>query len=247
MSLVKLGRFSRYAWWSAYVSALLSVVGFAFLFLLYFYALQPNVRVPRGGNPLDFGHLNDIVGLFAPLCMLPLPVALYALTSHRRPGLSWAAMALGVLGLLTTIIAQVLLVAHVISFAVNLPFTLGGLVLLGVWMILANHLGRASGALSPRLAWLGELTGTALASEGGLVFLLVLASALNPALVTHLGTLAPQAPALIGAAIVLAIPGLLAYFLGVPIWLIGPGRRLLATTPTPARSERLLAWADTPV
>src|SRR5258708_22430579 len=111
-------------------------------------------------------------------------------------------------------------------------------------MILANHRGRAEGALSPRLAWLGELTGATLALEGGLVVLLVLASALNPALATHLATLAPQAPALIGAAIVLAIPGALAYFLGVPIWFIGLGRRLLATTPTPARSEQLLARAD---
>jgi hypothetical protein len=121
MSLVKLGRFSRYAGWSAYVSALLSVVGFAFLFLLYFYALQPIVRVPRGGNPLDFGHLNDIVGLFAPLCMLPLPVALHALTSHRRPGLSWAAMALGVSGLLAIILAQTLLLAQVIPFCCSAP------------------------------------------------------------------------------------------------------------------------------
>src|SRR5260370_38034840 len=112
-------------------------------------------------------------------------------------------MALGGLGLLTTIIAQMLLVAHMISFAVNLPFTLAGLVLLGVWMILANHLGRASGALSPRLAWLGGLTGSALASEGVLVFLLVLANALNPALGTQLGTHASHAPTLLRTAIVL--------------------------------------------
>lgn len=151
-------------------------------------------------------------------------------------------MALGVLGLLTTIVAQALLVARVISFEVRLPFVLGGLVLIGVWMILASHLGRAGGALAPRLAWLGALTG-ALVIEVGLVFLLVLASAPNPRILSNLGTLAQQSPTLIGAAIFLAIPGFLDRFLGVPIWLIGVGRRLLAAAPAPARGERPLAWA----
>jgi hypothetical protein len=242
MPLLETVRIRRYAGWSAYVSAGLAVIGDVALFL--FYALEaPRALATGGASSQVFGPLSDNAGLFSSIFMLPLPVALYQLTAQRWRGLSWAAMTLGVLGLLTTIIAQMLLVARVITFAVNLPFTLGGLVLLGVWMILANHRGRAEGALPPRLAWLGELTGTALASEGGLVFLLVLASALNPALVTHLATLAQQSPALIGAAIVLAIPGALAYFLGVPIWLIGVGRRLLAATPAPARSERPLVRA----
>ena len=232
MSLVKLGRFSRYAGWSAYVSALLSVVGFAFLFLLYFYALQPNVRVPGGGNPLDFGHLNDTVGLFAPLCMLPLPVALHALTSHRRPGLSWAAMALGVSGLLSIILAQTLLLAQVITFEMNLPFTMIGLVLLGAWLILANQLGRVGGALSRRLGWLGELNGAAFLLAVGGVLLVNLPNALAA------GRPSQQSPALFVVIIVLAIPGALAYFIGFPLWLVGLGHRLLASPLAPELSNQ---------
>src|SRR5258707_702634 len=169
-------RIRRYAGWSAYVSAGLAVIGDVALFL--FYALEaPRVLATGGASSRVFGPLSDSAGLFSSICMLPLPVALHQLTAQRWRGLSWAAMALGVLGLLTTIIAQMLLVARVISLVVNLPFTLGGLVLLGVWMILANHRGRAEGALSSRLAWLGELTGAALALEGGLAFLLVLVRA----------------------------------------------------------------------
>jgi hypothetical protein len=227
MSFVEPDRMRRAAGWSAYVSVGLDVVGAVFLFL--FYALEaPHMTASGDASPRIFGPLSDTAGLFSSAFMLPMPIALYQLTTQRSRGLGWAAMAFGVLGLLTTIIAQTLLMAHAISSEANLPFTLGGLALIGVWMSLASHLGRSEDALAPRLAWLGELTGAVLAVEVGVVFLIVLAAALNPAVAPNLSALAQQSRALIGVVIVLVIPGALAYFFGAPIWLIGLGRGLLA-------------------
>jgi hypothetical protein len=241
MSLVKSDRFNHYAGWAAYASAVLAVVGFVFLFLLYYYALQPHASAPGGASALDFGHINDILGLVASLCMLPLPVALHALTGYRRPKLSWVAMALGVLGLLTTSIAQALLIAQVITFETNLPFSLIGLALLGAWLILANHLGRAAGTLSRWLGWLGELNGIALVILAvGVVLLVNLSGALTA------GGTFQQYPALVGVVIALVIPGALAYFLGFPIWLIGLGRRLLDPPMTPALSSQRPASVSAP-
>src|SRR5262249_53779515 len=154
------GRVLRYAGWSAYISAGLAIMGIVFFVL--FYALEAPRLVSTGKEgPTFFGTLNDIAALFEYLFMLPLTVVLYWLTSSRG-GLSWVAMVVGIVGMLTAVIAQALLVARVISFTVNLPFVLAAFTLIGLWMVLANHLGRRGGALSLGLAWLGELTGAAI-------------------------------------------------------------------------------------
>src|SRR5690242_1415821 len=109
----------RYAGWSAYLSAVLGILSTVFLFVFY------GVEVPRlvaagGAGTQVFGTLNDITGLLQLFFMLPLAVALYQLSSARRPDFSVAALLLGITGLLLALVAQVLLVAQVISFAVNL-------------------------------------------------------------------------------------------------------------------------------
>src|SRR5260221_335963 len=117
-------RSCRYAGWSAYVSVGLAVIGDVALYL--FYALEaPRALATGGVSSRVFGPLSDNAGMLSSIFMLPLPVALHQLTAQHRRGLSWAAMVLGVLCLLTTIIAQMLLVARVISFAGNFPLTLG--------------------------------------------------------------------------------------------------------------------------
>jgi hypothetical protein len=219
----------RYAGWSAYLSAILSILATVFLFLFY------GVEVPRaiaaGGEGTHvFGTLNDITGLFQLLFLLPLTVALYRLSSARRPGLSVAAMALGIAGLLTAVIAQALLVAQVISFAVNLPVVLAALLLIGAWLILANHLGRSAGALSARLAWLGEATGVAFVLAGCLAPVVVLAGPNGPlsAAAASFGTFAQQHPVIVAGGIIVAIPIFLFWSFGMLIWSVWLGRRLLA-------------------
>ena len=218
----------RYAGWSAYVSAGLSIIGA--IALLLFYALEAPRSIATGSDSQQFfGPLSDYAGLFQFLTMLPLASALHQLAPARNQRPSRVAEILGITGLLTAALAQFLLVAHIISFAVNLPIVLVGMILIGVWLVVANHLGRASGALSRRLSLLGEFTGAMFAALGGLTLLFTLANAINPAAIANFGTFLLNNPVLVGAIIVVFTPALLAYLIGVPIWLIGIGRRLFAS------------------
>jgi hypothetical protein len=214
MSLVKMERLAHYAGWLAYLSAALIIVAAVILVSQYYYALTPSVSAPAGTSPEDLAHLNEKVGLVVSLFMLPLPAALHVLTSARGRGLSWLAMAFGVLGWLTIAVTQTLLIITGISFEVTQPFALVGLTLLGAWMILANHLARAGGALGRWLSWLGELVGVSFVLAVVAIVLSVLSDAL------------------IGTVFALAIPGALALVVGFPVWLIGLGRRLFSVPAT---------------
>jgi hypothetical protein len=233
MSTATLDRVSRYAGWAGYLSGALAFISGVFLSLFYLYTFAPSA--PGAPSSIDFGSLNDIVGLFSTSLMLPVPVALYWLTRRQGQALGLVAMALGLVGMLTIIVGQKQLIEDVISFDTSLPFSLIGLALLGVWLILANYLGGAGGVLARWLAWLGGLTGAVLLLAVSLVLLS------NPFAGTALDQ---QSPALIGAVIALAILGAGAYLLGVPIWLIGLGRRLLAAPAKPEQSAGRHAQAN---
>jgi hypothetical protein len=228
MRNVPANRVLRYASWSAYLSAGLAIIGIVFTAL--FYALEaPHLVATRSEDQQFSGNLSDIGALFQYLFMLPLTVALYRLASSWRRELGWAAMALGVISPLTTVIAQALLVARVITFSVYLPFILAAFTLTGVWMVLANYLARRTGALPVQLTWLGELTGAAFASLGGLALVVFLVAERNPVVAAvNAGASARQHPVLIAIAIVVGIAVLLADYCGSLIWLIWLGRRLLA-------------------
>jgi hypothetical protein len=212
---VTVDRVSRYAGWLAYLSAALTIVAAVILVIQYYYALTPGAYPPGGLSPEDFAHLNEKVGLVISVFMLPLPVALHRHTSERGWGLSWLAMAFGVLGWLTITVTQTLLIITRISFEVTQPFAVVGLTLIGVWMIAANSRARAAAALSRRLTWLGEVTGAS--------FLLAVAAIL----------LSLVSDALTAMVVALAIPGALAFVFGFPFWLIWLGRGLLSARTTP--------------
>ena len=148
--------------------------------------------------------------------------------------------------MLAIIVGQTLLIKDVISFEASLPFSLIGLALMGVWLILANYLGRARGVLARWLAWLGGLTGTALFLAVGLVLLSTPFAALADASTLSGGALDQQPPALVGAIIALAILGGGAYLLGFPIWLIGLGHTLLGSQMTRELSGQRSASAGAP-
>jgi hypothetical protein len=207
----------RFAGWSVCLSGGLSIISGAFLLL--FYALEvPRMSTPDGMGSQTFGTLNDIATLFQFLCLLPLTLVLHRLAPLDRRGLSMLGMVVGVVGLLGV----------VMSFAVNLPLVMIAFGLFGVWMLLANHLVRASGALSPRLAWLGQVTGIAFILMSALTLLTVFISWRDPSAVARLGDAALQSPVLVGSALIVGIPLLLAFFIAVPRWDIWLGRRLHA-------------------
>jgi hypothetical protein len=203
--------------------------------VLLFYALELPASLAGGAESHIFGPLSDYASLFQFVFLLPLLWALPQLYSSRQRSLSAVAVSLGVIGSFMGAIAQALLVTRVIEFEVNLPFVLAALASIGGWIFLASRRGQAEGFLSARLARLGEFTGASLALVMGLVLAIVLIAALNFGAIANLGAFVQHNVALIGAAIVLVIPGGVAYFLGVPIWLIGLGHRLLSV---PVRSER---------
>jgi hypothetical protein len=228
MVAVTADRSLRYAGWVAYISAGLSIIGA--VTLLLFYALEaPNTIKTGDSSGHIFGPLSDYAGLFQFLSMLPLAVALDRLAPARAQRLSQIAEVTGVTGMLTAALAQFLLVAHIVTFAVNLPIVLVGMVLIGVWLVVANRLGGAGGALPSRLAFVGVFSGAMFALLGGLTLVFVIASASNPTAVANFGAYLLHNPVLIGAIIVVFTPALLAYIIGVPVWLIGLGRRLFAT------------------
>src|SRR5262249_40833912 len=117
----------------------------------------------------------------------------------------------------------------------------GGLI--GVWMVLASHLGRLRGALAPRLAWLGEITGAIFMVGNSLALLLVVAGSRDAVAVSDFGAFVQQHPVVIAAIIILAVPGLLAYLVGLPVWLAWLGRHLLGVTSAFERGKRSLALA----
>jgi hypothetical protein len=226
MSLQELSRMRRYAQWSAYASATFWILGN--VAVLLFYTLELPRSVVGGTERHVFGPLSDYASLFQFLFLLPLPLALRRLYSSRQQSLRITA-ALGVTGSLFGTIAQALLVTDVIAFDVNLPIILVALTLIGAWMLLVSRRGRAERFLSARLARLGMATGMSLACVTGLVLIGIVATALNPVSMANVGAFIQLNPALIGVGVVLFIPGFLAYFCGVPLWLIGTGRRLLST------------------
>lgn len=221
-------RIRRFSGWSAYLSAGLSII--ANVFLLVFYAVEAPQYIATGGASSQiFGTLNDITGLVSTAFALPLPVALHQLAPTRHQRLSQLALALGIAGMLIIVIAQALLIAQFISFETNLPYVMIGLALLGMWLLLANHLAHVESVLPSRLARLGEFNGAVFVLLGVFTLLFALVNLLDPSAATRLGTFAQQSPLLIGVFALLAIPGFLAYFFGMPGWLIWLGRRLLAT------------------
>jgi hypothetical protein len=193
--------------------------------VLLFYALEAPASLAGETKPHIFGPLSDYASLFQFVCLLPLPLTVRQVSSsgQRTPV---AVAALGVSGALVGAIAQALLLTGVIGIEVNIPLIIGALALLGGWMLLASRRARSDEVLPAWLARVGAYTGASFALVLSLTLVLLLAAALTPGALADFGAFLQGAPALIGVAIVAIIPAALAYFVGVPIWLIGLGRRL---------------------
>ena len=244
MSTATPDRISRYAGWATYASAACWIIGN--VTVLLFYALELPQSLADGTEPRLFGPLSDYASTLQFVFLAPLPLALRRMSSSRRASPGSVAAALGVIGSLTGAVAQGLLVAHVVEFEVNLPIILVALLLIGAWMFLASRQGQSEGYFSSRQARLGKLAGASLALLTALAFAVGMAVALNPGVASNLGALTGPNVALIGLTVALCIPGILAYFFGVPLWLIGVGRRLLSGDATPEQSNRPSALVGSP-
>jgi hypothetical protein len=240
MSLVESERMRRAAGWATYVSAAFWISGN--VAVLLFYALEFPQSLAGGTDWGIFGPLSDYASLLQFVFLLPLPLALLQVSSSRQANAGVIA-ALGVIGSLLGAGAQALLVTDAITFEVNLPIILVALTLIGAWMFLASRRGRLEKFLSARLARLGVVTGTSLAFLTSLVLAGVVATALNPGSMANVGAFVQRTPALIGVGVALFTPGFLAYFCGVPLWLIRAGRRLLTGPLAQEQTNRRRAQA----
>ena len=124
----------KIAVWCAYGSGIASAFGIAFLFAFFIL-----------GAPT--GRLNDIAVIVQYLLMLPIALALFQILRTHHPQLSLAALLIGVPGMLSVMILQLLLVTDILPFANQLvPVVVAFLVVL-VWFIINGFSGRTSDKL----------------------------------------------------------------------------------------------------
>ncbi len=136
----------RYAGWSAYLSAVATIIGF--VTLIVFFSV---------GEP--FGTINDISSVILALSLLPLALALYLLQRSGAPSLSLTALIIGICAMLAASILQILLVLRIVKLELTLvavPAAFGGV---GGWLLLNSYLALASRTLPSGLAWVGMVAG----------------------------------------------------------------------------------------
>jgi hypothetical protein len=106
-----------------------------------------------------FGPINDAASVSQMLVMLPVAAALYLLTRHDVSALALLAAAIGVAGMLIAAVLQALLVFRVVEYEQTAAVTLSAGGAVGIWLILANLLALAAGALPGGLVLTGVVAG----------------------------------------------------------------------------------------
>ena len=129
----------RAAGWSAFLGAVVSAFGIAFLVLLY-------VGFFTGAEGLlKFGPLNDICIIIQYLLALPIVVAFHRLLSPQSPRLSLFAMLVAQVGILGVVVFQSLLITGVMTFLEQVVYASTSMLIVGVWIAITGFLGRQLG------------------------------------------------------------------------------------------------------
>ena len=139
-------KLSRYAGWSAIVSAIMTILGL--VTLLIFFAQ---------GEP--WGTLNDITSVILALSLLPVLLMLYRLHRREAPTIILCTLIIGVIALLAAVIVQSLLIIKVLTYdqtAILAPSAFG---LFGATLMVFGFLGRSNASLPRRLIWLSIIAG----------------------------------------------------------------------------------------
>ncbi len=146
----------RLAGWSAYVSAVTSILGFVFI-AMFIVVGQP------------FGTLNDFFsGVVLGLSMIPMALALHKINSPLNPGPSVLALVIGLVSMVILAVAAVMVIMKtfgLITFPEPRPGTgpFGVAVIasgfLGIWLIIVNYIGRQRSAFPNPLTWVGIVAG----------------------------------------------------------------------------------------
>ena len=137
---------TRFAGWSAYLSAAATVLGIASL-IAFFTVGQP------------FGTINDIFSVVIALSSMVVLYALHQIHQQGAPLINLAVFAVGVSALLVAAVLQTLLILNVITFAqtaVIVPLAFG---FFGAALVVYGRLSLANGLLPARLAWMSIIAG----------------------------------------------------------------------------------------
>jgi MFS family permease len=137
---------SRYAGWSAFASAIATILGLVTL-IMFFTLGQP------------WGTINDLTSILLALSILPVLLVLHRLHRRDAPILSLATFVLGLLAMLVAAAFQTLLVFRVFAYEQTALVVPGAFAVFGATLMVYNTLARASGSLSRKLAWLGMIAG----------------------------------------------------------------------------------------
>jgi len=125
----------RFAALCAYASGVVSIFGIIFLFAFF------------GGIGGQFGTLNDIAVIIQYVLMLPIAVAFWRFLQPDNERLSLIAYLVGLVGILTVIVLQSLLVANLIPFGSYIVIVSAGFLIASAWFVLTGIVGRAANKL----------------------------------------------------------------------------------------------------
>jgi Flp pilus assembly protein TadB len=165
-------RMARYAGWSAYGSAAAGISGP--LLVLAVFILNAQVDDPAAlVRSVDLVTPLGIASMVELLALLPVALVLYQLSRARAPIPSRLVLAIGLVGLVAAAGLQALFVARAVPLEHQASLSMTAFGLIGLWLLLANQLGRSQRTLPAPLAWLGAALGPPL---------LVLAAVRSPTL-----------------------------------------------------------------
>jgi hypothetical protein len=219
---------TRTAAYAAYLSGSLAILSAVFL-ILFFWLEAPTMVNGVPQQPHVWGPLSDMCPIGQ---MLALPVVAYALYRMERSGvsrLSSMTYLIGLVGMLSVSILQLLLIMGVMPFEQEVGLVLIATAVVGVWLILVNMLSQRQVQLPARLTWLGMGVGLALMLQP-LVFT-VMGGAMN------WRNMMSNPLLLVGSALVFIMS-----YAGLPVWLFWLGRIFAAG---PRESARRAATAGT--
>lgn len=135
----------KVAVWCSYTSGVVSIFGIAFLFAFVVM-----------GDPM--GRLNDIAVIVQYSLMLPITIALYQILREFDTSLNLVALLVGIPGMLAVIILQIVLVAGLMAFSVQIGLVVIAFLVVLVWFIIVGYLGRSTEKL-PKSMLLHVLAG----------------------------------------------------------------------------------------
>lgn len=129
----------------AFSSGIASVIGIVFLVIFFSF----------GGI---FGTFNDIAVIIQYLLMMPIAITLWRLLRPDRTTLSFAALLIGMAGMIAIVLLQLLLVTGNLPFSQQIGMVIIAFLVVLVWFIINQYLGRNTDIL-PRSMLLTVLAG----------------------------------------------------------------------------------------